>query len=145
MTSTVNSFALKEFTPYLLNRAAEAISLRFESAYRERYGMLRTEWRVLAHLGEFGAMTARDICTASGEHKTKISRAISALEQKRFVLRHRQEDDRRFETLHMTDAGRSAFDDISSRAVLFDEELRAGFGGGEVDRLKQTLKNLTFV
>jgi len=46
---------------HLLNRAAEEVSLDFQHHYKDRYGMLRTEWRVLAHLGERGTMTARDI------------------------------------------------------------------------------------
>ena len=44
-------FELSAFTPYLLNQAAEAQSDVFSRNYRDLYGMLRTEWRVLFHLG----------------------------------------------------------------------------------------------
>jgi hypothetical protein len=47
-------FELSDFTPYLLNAAAEAQSLRFSRVYKDSYGMLRTEWRVLFHLGRYG-------------------------------------------------------------------------------------------
>lgn len=53
---------LADFLPYLLNRAAEETSLGFQEHYRRRYGMLRTEWRVLFHLGRHGELSARDIC-----------------------------------------------------------------------------------
>jgi hypothetical protein len=59
-------FELSDFTPYLLNAAAEAQSLRFSRVYKDRYGMLRTEWRVLFHLGRYGAMSAREILAARG-------------------------------------------------------------------------------
>ena len=46
-----DTFDLQLFLPYLLNQAAEESSLSFQRVYKDRYGMLRTEWRVLFHLG----------------------------------------------------------------------------------------------
>ena len=73
-------FDLEGFLPYLLNQAAEATSKSFHDTYKAAYGMTRTQWRVLANLGKFGSMTARDICTISHIEKTKVSRAVAALE-----------------------------------------------------------------
>jgi len=81
-------FDLIHFLPYILNQAAEASSLGFQQVYKQRYGMLRTEWRVLFHLGRYGEMTAKDICERARIHKTKISRAVKALEDRRFLVRH---------------------------------------------------------
>ena len=53
---------LSHFLPYLLNQAAEVVSQDFQPNYKNRYGMLRTEWRVLFHLGRLGEMTATQIC-----------------------------------------------------------------------------------
>ncbi|TNE65810.1 MAG: MarR family transcriptional regulator, partial [Rhodobacteraceae bacterium] len=44
-------FELSVFTPYLLNQAAEQQSRVFSNTYKNLYGMLQTEWRVLFHLG----------------------------------------------------------------------------------------------
>jgi ATP-dependent Lon protease len=41
--------------------------------------MLRTEWRVLFHLGIYGEMTATDIVNRARIHKTKVSRAVQKL------------------------------------------------------------------
>ena len=38
-----DDFELQNFLPYLLNQAAEESSLAFQSIYKDRYGMLRTE------------------------------------------------------------------------------------------------------
>ena len=54
-------FYIENFLPYILTQAAEAVSTEFQSYYKKKYGILRTEWRVLFHLGSFGQMTARDI------------------------------------------------------------------------------------
>ena len=75
-----SDFDLERFLPYLLNQAAEATSRGFQSTYREAYGFTRTEWRVMANLGKFGAMTARDICAISHIDKTKVSRAVPAID-----------------------------------------------------------------
>ena len=80
-------FQLSEFLPYLLNQAAERASQDFAQIYKSRFGMQRTDWRVLAHLGEFGALTARDICARAAEHKTRVSRAVSRLEARGFISR----------------------------------------------------------
>ena len=72
-------FDLETFLPYLLNQAAEATSRSFHASYKSAYGMTRTQWRVLANLGKFGAMTARDICAISHIEKTKVSRAVCVI------------------------------------------------------------------
>ena len=38
---------LSNFLPYLLNQAADAQGVTFIPSYKERYGMLQTEWRIL--------------------------------------------------------------------------------------------------
>ena len=80
-----DSFELTSFTPYLLNQAAEAQSDIFSGIYSDRYGMLRTEWRVLFHLGRYGNLSAKEISERAKIHKTKVSRAVRALEEKRFL------------------------------------------------------------
>ena len=82
-----DDFDLQEFLPFLLNMAAEEVSLEFQRIYKGRHGMLRTEWRVLFHLGNFGEMTAKEIGQRAKVHKTKISRAVQRLEQRRYLAR----------------------------------------------------------
>ena len=77
--SKTDDFDLQDFLPYLLNQAAETSSLAFQQVYKGRYGMLRTEWRVLFHLGRYGRMTAKEIGQRAKTHKTKISRAVQAV------------------------------------------------------------------
>ena len=98
MTASLDpGFDLKDFLPYLLNQAAEAASLGFQDIYRESYAITRTQWRVMANLGKFGAMTARDICRISHIEKTKVSRAVTHLEHVGLLARSPSEQDRRAE------------------------------------------------
>jgi len=121
-------FDLSRFLPYLLNQAAEVTSRAFQPAYRGAHGMTRTQWRVMANLGRFGAMTAADICRAALLEKTKVSRAVAALEARGWLVRAPSGTDRRAEMLSLTEAGRAMFGEIGRNALAFDAELRARLG-----------------
>ena len=139
---TEDDFDLGRFLPYALNQAAEATSLGFQKYYRQRYGMLRTEWRVLFHLGQYGGMTAKAICDRASLHKTKVSRAVQALEQKRYLLRTPQEQDRRLETLSLTRQGQAVYADLYQAARSYDAALSAHFTAQERDVLNRCLEKI---
>lgn len=135
-------FDLSRFLPYVLNQAAEASSAGFQTYYRQRYGMLRTEWRVLFHLGRYGGMTAKEICARASMHKTKISRAVLALETKRYLLRAPQEQDRRHETLSLTRQGQAVYADLVQAAEAYDASLSAHFSQQEREVLNRCLEKI---
>jgi DNA-binding MarR family transcriptional regulator len=138
----LEEFDLEAFLPYALNRAAEAASQGFQAVYKARYGMLRTEWRVLAHLGRFGEMTARDICTRADLHKTKVSRAVKALEERRFLTRRRSDADRRNELLSLTASGKAAYLHLVRQAQDFDAALARAIPAEDLDALRRSLRTL---
>ncbi|WP_171212647.1 MarR family winged helix-turn-helix transcriptional regulator [Ruegeria sp. HKCCA5426] len=137
-----DEFDLRVFLPYLLNRAAEESSLEFQRAYKDRYGMLRTEWRVLFHLGNYGEMTAKEIGERARIHKTKISRAVSKLEQRRYLVRKRSDTDRRVEILTLTAAGQTVYRELCDIAQRYDAKLAGMFSADEVTLLRQMLQRL---
>ena len=138
-----DNFDLAQFLPYLLNQAAEASSLEFQQIYKDRYGMLRTEWRVLFHLGLYGRMTASEIGVRANMHKTKISRAVQKLTERRFVTRARDDADRRVEHLALTAQGQAAYDDLHQVARRYDSDLTADLGPVERAALKKMLLKLS--
>jgi len=140
---TDEPFNLPHFLPYLLNQASEAASQEFQAYYRARYGMLRTEWRVLFHLGCYGDLSAKQICEKASIHKTKVSRAVSALEGKRFLTRAELQDDRRVENLALTTQGRTVFEDLSRAAAGFEARLVGGLNADELQLLKRTLLKIS--
>lgn len=138
-----DEFDLQDFLPYLLNQAAEASSLGFQSYYKAKYGMLQTEWRVVFHLGRYGEMTAKQICQRAQIHKTKISRAVSALEAKRFLTRTEDEKDRRQEALKLTETGTRAYRDLRQEASRFDQYLARDIPAADIDALKRCLRQIS--
>ncbi len=137
-----DDFDLLNFLPYLLNRAAEESSLEFQQAYKDRYGMLRTEWRVLFHLGNYGEMTAKEIGDRAKIHKTKVSRAVHKLETRRYLIRARSESDRRVEQLTLTPLGQSVYRELRGVAEQYDAKLAAMFSADEVALLREMLRRL---
>lgn len=135
-------FAVQNFLPYLLNQAAETSSLSFEKVYKAKYGMRRTEWRVLFHLGLYGRLTAREISHRAGLHKTKISRAVQRLEEGRMLARDRDDHDRRVDHLELTAKGRAAYADLSATARDYEAQLVADMTAQEVATLKTALHRL---
>ncbi len=137
-----DDFDLRNFLPFLLNQAAEESSLEFQRVYKNRYGMLRTEWRVLFHLGNYGEMTAKEIGERAKIHKTKVSRAVHKLEQRRYLSRTRDENDRRVERLALTTGGQSVYRELRGIAEQYDAKLAAHFTNGEAALLRMMLRRL---
>lgn len=140
--SPENRFDLTEFLPYALNQAADVLSLEFQQVYKGRYGMLRTEWRVLFHIGCYGEMTATRVCEMGRLHKTKVSRAVAALETKRFLEREEVEDDRRHSVLRLTRQGQSVFEDLQREARAFDARVRADLTAEEADVFQRVVMRI---
>ena len=136
------NFDIKEFLPYLLNRAADKSSEGFKHEYKSKYGMLLTEWRVLYHLGRYGVMSANDICTKGDLHKTKVSRAIGALETKSFLRREKVAEDRRFEKLSLTKKGIAVYSDLVLSAEKYQNELTENFSEEQIAFLINALKKI---
>lgn len=139
----MDDLELSAFTPYLLNMAAEAQGVAFSETYRSRYGMLRTEWRVLYHLGRHGTMSATEISQRAKLHKTKVSRAVRALEVKRFLKRDISDKDRRIEMLYLSEMGLAAFRDLSKAASRFEAELTRKLGDNDAKLLRSLLVRLS--
>ncbi|MGO4567050.1 MarR family winged helix-turn-helix transcriptional regulator [Rhizobium sp. 2YAF20] len=132
---------LEKFLPYRLNRIASTVSREFRTVYGPHHDLTIPEWRVLATLGQFEQMGAREIGLHSSMHKTKVSRAVRALEDRRWLRRRGSEEDRRVEILTLTTAGRRAYEDIVPRAVAFEKNLLRSIGP-DADKLLLLLSKL---
>jgi DNA-binding MarR family transcriptional regulator len=114
---------LDTFLPYRLNVVASLVSQALSRIYVDRYGLGVPEWRILVTLGEFETMTAKAIGAHSHMHKTKVSRAVSALERRKFLARRENRADRREAFLSLTPAGRAIYHDLAPGALDFADRL----------------------
>jgi DNA-binding MarR family transcriptional regulator len=114
---------LEQFLPYRLNRIASAVSQDFRSVYGPHHDLTIPEWRVLATLGQFEEISAKEIGQHSSMHKTKVSRAVRALEERRWLKRRESDEDRREEILALTALGQKAYRDIVPKAMAFERRI----------------------
>src|SRR5215467_10724992 len=114
---------LEEFLPYRLNVVANLVSAALSRIYVDRYGIGVPEWRILVTLGQFDVMTAKAIGAHSHMHKTKVSRAASALERRKLIDRRENRADRRETFLSLTPAGRAIYRELAPSALEFAKRL----------------------
>lgn len=126
-----DALELEAFLPYRLNRLAAEVSRELQGAYKAEFGLTVPEWRVIATLGQFGAATAKAIGAHSAMHKTKVSRAVAALEARRWVSREANPSDRREAFVALTSAGRRSYHRLTAIARRFESELFAGMSPDE--------------
>jgi DNA-binding MarR family transcriptional regulator len=114
---------LEEFLPYRLTVVASLTSQALSRIYGERYGIGVPEWRVLVTLGQYGTMTGKAIGAHSHMHKTKVSRAVAALERRKWLTRRTNREDLRESVLSLTPAGLAVYRELAPIALNFARRL----------------------
>ncbi len=136
---------LIDYLPYRLNWLAEMTSEHTRPIYRRRHELTRPEWRVLVNLAEAGSLTASDLCALVPLHKTKVSRALAALEGRGWVERQVDDRDRRIQNARLTARGKRAFATIWPQMTAATEALLAPLSAedrAEIDRALARLEGL---
>lgn len=133
---------LQGFLPYRLNRLSEAASLEVRVIYRDLLGITRPEWRVLAALADLGHATATQIGAHSAQHKTKVSRAVFALEARRWLSRSADPNDRRSESLTLTETGQRAYRQLLAPLQKREAEIMMALSDADRAALLQGLTAL---
>jgi DNA-binding MarR family transcriptional regulator len=113
---------LEDFLPHRLNVLSSLVSQALTRVYG-RYGIGIPEWRVLVTLGESGTLTGKAVGAATHMHKTKVSRAVAQLEQRRFLTRRANRSDLRESFLSLTPAGRAVYEELAPKALDFTVRL----------------------
>jgi DNA-binding MarR family transcriptional regulator len=134
-------FVLDEFLPYRLSVAATEVSRRFAARYAAEAGLSIPEWRVLAHLGQSGAASVRDITAKVSLEKSIVSRAASRLEERGILRKSAHDGDRRLIVLELTEDGTALMARLVALAESFQAELRHQLGE-DAQRVEAALKRL---
>lgn len=122
------TFYLEQFLPYRLSVAAAQVSRRFAARYAAEAGLTIPEWRVLAHLGQGGEVSVRDITARVNLDKSVVSRAATRLEGAGYLRKSAQERDQRLVALELTEAGQVLMDRLGRIADAYQAELLAELG-----------------
>jgi DNA-binding MarR family transcriptional regulator len=141
-SADLSPIELEGFLPYRLNVLATSVSQSLARVYGERFGISIPEWRVLATLGQFREITAREIGLHSHMHKTTVSRAVAALADRHLIARRQNNADMREAFLTMTPRGQAIYLQIVPLARAFAEQLSEGLSRDELQLLDGLISKL---
>ena len=135
----VRSSRLAEFLPYLLAVTAEAVSDVIAEDYRARFDLKLPEWRVLAVLGDAGALTQRELVGATQMDKVAVNRACKVLADRGLVRRSPNDRDGRSHHLELTAEGRATHQQLMPQALAIERRVFADLSESERRQLVQLL------
>jgi DNA-binding MarR family transcriptional regulator len=133
---------LEDFLPHRLNVLSSLVSLALTRVYG-RHGIGIPEWRVLVTLGENGVMTGKAVGAHTHMHKTKVSRAVAQLEQRKLIGRKVNRADLRESFLSLTPSGREVYEELAPRALDFMNRLAEVVPAADRPAFDRAMKELT--
>jgi DNA-binding MarR family transcriptional regulator len=133
---------LEYFLPHRLNVLSSLVSHALTRVYAP-YGIGIPEWRVLVTLGENGVMTGKAIGAKTHMHKTKVSRAVAQLEQRKLISRRANRADLREAFLALTPAGRALYEELAPSALDFMDRLFGVVAPADRPAFDRAIKQLT--
>jgi DNA-binding MarR family transcriptional regulator len=133
---------LSEFLPYQLSITSNAVSGRIALEYRQRFGLSVPEWRVMAVLGDAGALTQRDLTRLTLMDKVAVNRACKVLEERGLAQRRPNAHDGRSHLLDLTESGVRMRDEIMPLALEMERRLFASFAPEEVAQFRGLLERV---
>ncbi len=126
----MSGFDLEEFLPYQLAVLADRASQGFSALYKQKYGLSVAEWRVVAHLGQSGKVSVREIHRRAMLGKSQVSRAASKLERNGYITKAADPRDGRLVSLALTDKGRSMLADLAPQARAYEQAILSRLDDG---------------
>ncbi|GAA5186169.1 MarR family winged helix-turn-helix transcriptional regulator [Ferrimonas gelatinilytica] len=115
-------FNLQEFIPYRLARLSGRVSRSLAQTYRKE-GLATVHWRILAQLADNPGLTAVEVGRRIDLEKSKISRALAAMEAKGWLERRRDPSDQRAAIITLTAPGWALFHRIRPMAQAWEAKL----------------------
>ena len=140
---------MDSFLPSLIRNLSEGMAVSMSRRITGSFRLSTTEWRILLQLAEHEALTASDIVEYSAMEKSKVSRALTNLENRGLVERSVSESDHRVKLLSMTETGRKRYTALVPRVLNWEKELIDGLDVSEyrdllflLDKLKKQLRTM---
>jgi MarR family transcriptional regulator for hemolysin len=125
----------------LVSSTAKVLSREFDAALAA-VGGSRPTWLVLLSLKTAGHRTQGELAEVVGIRQPTLSHHLDGMEREGLVRRERTADNRRVQTVTVTEAGEALFLRLRRAAGAFDGRLRAGLDDVEVAELRRLLAQL---
>jgi DNA-binding MarR family transcriptional regulator len=140
-SSRVAVSELTSHTGFWLRFVSNAVSHAFARRLLDS-GVTVAEWVVLREMYERDAMSPSELAAGIGMTRGAASKLIERLVAKKLVLREGRSDDRRYQDIELTAAGRRLVPTLAAIADENDRKFFASLSAREHEALISTLKKL---
>ena len=114
---------LEHFLPYRLSVLSNRISSAIAREYSERLSLSVTEWRVMAVIGRYPDLSAREVAERTAMDKVAVSRAVASLMSAGRLERDFDDEDRRRSVLRLSKDGLAVYDQVVPLALGFERHV----------------------
>lgn len=133
------TLVLRDFLPYLLNRAGVQTGQIFSLSLK-KFGLTLPEWRILIALWRVDEQRLTDLSERIGVDYSTLSRQISGLEKSGLVVRRRSKADARAAAIVLTAKGQRLTARIIPIARTHESVAVTGLTKEELQILERCLK-----
>jgi len=143
MTSDlIKQFQTEDFLMYCLPGVARRASALCASEYLAAFGLKVPEWRLVAQVGRFGQISAKELSDKITMDQVAISRAVHACVKRGLIRETTNPNDRRSKVLVLTTEGKAFFKRFLPRACALAAQMEDGLTESEAQTLKRLLNKL---
>lgn len=133
---------LEKFLPYRLSVLSNTVSQAIAREYEDRFALSITGWRVVAVLGRYDGLSAREVAERTAMDKVAVSRAVAGLMKDGRVKRTTADHDKRQSVLGLTARGRKVYDEVAPLALAHEQRLLAHLDAQERECLGRIIEKL---
>jgi DNA-binding MarR family transcriptional regulator len=141
-SKSVARLQLAQYLPYRLSVAANAASRLIARAYEDQFGLTIPQWRLMAVLGDEGALTQQSLCGRTLMDKVTVMRAAQGLTRRRLVKRQPNAQDGRSHRLDLSPTGYALYCKVIPLAREYESQLLAGMKATDVALLHRLLRHV---
>jgi DNA-binding MarR family transcriptional regulator len=133
---------LERFLPFRLSVLVNRVTRAVARVYSREFQLSAPEWRTMAVLGRYGAMTANSVVEQTAMDKVRVSRSVARLLAHGRITRRTDPEDRRRAILDLTPEGRAVYAKVVPMALAIERELLADLTAEEHGQLDAILRKL---
>jgi len=132
---------LRQYVPYLLNRAGRSVAEAFTRELAA-FGLTLPMWRVMASLRSEGPQRLGDLSELTAIEASTLSRLIGQMQERTLVRRVRSRGDARAVTVSLTRRAAALTDRIVPLALRYEQAALRGMSDAEIAILKRLLAQI---
>jgi DNA-binding MarR family transcriptional regulator len=138
-----NQFKRGELYSVINAMAATAIARRLQKHFRnEGLDITIEQWSVLYHLWKEDGLSQQELCNRTFRDKPSITRLLDNLEKLQLVKRIASKEDRRINSVFLTDAALLLQDVTIALANQTMDEALVGVSKNEIETVKNVLQRV---